>query len=132
MSVLVCGMVKSTKITSYPINNFRKCRGLGGSQGVSAIDCIQNLLKNNKARNSYVGQWLCGSVGRAVASDTRGPRFKFSHRQKFIEHLFTVSCVEKTKIKKKEAGNGIFKKYIPIAGFEPWMLVSEATMPQPL
>ena len=25
----------------------------------------------------------CGSVGRAVASDTRGPRFESSHRQKF-------------------------------------------------
>ena len=28
----------------------------------------------------------------------------------FIEHLFTVNCIEKTKIKKKEAGNGPFKK----------------------
>ena len=26
----------------------------------------------------------CGSVGRAAASDTRGPRFESSHRQKFI------------------------------------------------
>ena len=26
----------------------------------------------------------CGSVGRAVASDTRGPRFESSHRQKII------------------------------------------------
>ena len=29
---------------------------------------------------------------------------------KFIEHLFTVNCIEKAKIKKKEAGNGPFKK----------------------
>ena len=50
----------------------------------------------------------CGSVGRAVASDTRDPRFESRHRQTFIKHLFTVSCVEKTKIKKKEAGNGPF------------------------
>ena len=42
--------------------------------------------------------------------DTRGPRFESSHRQKFIEHLFTVSCIEKTKIKKKEAVNGPFLK----------------------
>ena len=36
----------------------------------------------------------CGSVGRAVASDTRGPRFESSHWQKIIhiEHLFTVNC----------------------------------------
>ena len=26
----------------------------------------------------------CGSVGRAVASDTRGPQFESSHLQKFI------------------------------------------------
>ena len=26
----------------------------------------------------------CGSVGRAVASDTRGPQFESSHRQKCI------------------------------------------------
>ena len=39
----------------------------------------------------------CGSVGRAVASETRGPRFESSHRQIFIyiEHLFTVNCVLK-------------------------------------
>ena len=41
----------------------------------------------------------CGSVGRAVASDTRGPRFKSSHWQKFIyiEHLFPVNCVLKRR-----------------------------------
>ena len=26
----------------------------------------------------------------------------------YIEHLFIVNCIEKTKIKKKEAGNGPF------------------------
>ena len=52
----------------------------------------------------------CGLAGRAVASDTSDPRFKSSHRQTFIEHLFSVNCVEKTKIKKKEAGNGPFFK----------------------
>ena len=41
----------------------------------------------------------CGSVGRAVASDTRGPRFKSSHRQKFIF---------KDENKEKEAGYGPF------------------------
>ena len=28
----------------------------------------------------------------------------------YIEHLFTVNCIEKTKIKKKEARNGPFLK----------------------
>ena len=46
----------------------------------------------------------CGSVGRAVASNSRGPQFKSSHRQK-LYWTFTVSCIERTKIKKKEAGN---------------------------
>ena len=42
----------------------------------------------------------CGSVGRAVASDTRDPRFESSQRQKFIfiEHVFTtVNCVLKRR-----------------------------------
>ena len=40
----------------------------------------------------------CGSVGRAVASNTRGPRFESSHQQ----ILFLLST-EWAKIKKKEA-----------------------------
>ena len=40
----------------------------------------------------------CGSVGRAVASNTRGPRFESSHRQKInIELLYTVSFVLKRR-----------------------------------
>ena len=42
----------------------------------------------------------CGSVGRAVAADTRDPRFESSHRQ----NLSTINCIEKTKIKKKRPG----------------------------
>ena len=30
------------------------------------------------------GHWLCGSVGRAVALDTRGPQFESSHQQTFF------------------------------------------------
>ena len=57
----------------------------------------------------------CGSVGRAVASYTRGPRFESSHQQKciYIEHFVNCQlCIEKTKIKKKkkEAGDGPFLK----------------------
>ena len=39
----------------------------------------------------------------------------------YIEHLFTVNCIEKTKIKKKEAGNGPFfkKSPLPVAVFRP-------------
>ena len=42
-----------------------------------------------------------GSVGKAVASDTRGLRFKSQHRQSFYWIMLTVNCIEKTKIKKK-------------------------------
>ena len=46
-----------------------------------------------KEKNNWIGPTVkhvwkmgsgCGSVGRAVASDTRGPRFESSHWQKFI------------------------------------------------
>ena len=41
----------------------------------------------------------CGSVGRMIASDSRGLRFESSHQQNFIyiEHLFTVNCVLKRR-----------------------------------
>ena len=55
---------------------------------------------------TYIGSG-CGSVGRAVASDTRGPRFESSHQQKFI---YTLNiCLLSTEYwkdenKEKEAG----------------------------
>ena len=55
-----------------------------------------------------MGQW-CGTVGRAVASNTRGPRFESSHRQ--ILDKLSVNCIEKTK-KWKEAGNGPFLTFL--------------------
>ena len=48
----------------------------------------------------------CGSVGRAVASDTKDSRFESSHRQ----ILFANNCVENMKIKKKRPEWPIFKK----------------------
>ena len=58
-------------------------------------------------------KWLgsgCGSVGRVVARDTRGPRFHSSHQQNFIEHLLIINCIEKTKINKKRLGMAHFLK----------------------
>ena len=50
-----------------------------------------------------------GSVGRAVASNTRGPRFEFSHWQKIILNICVQSIVYwKDENKEKEAGNGPF------------------------
>ena len=41
----------------------------------------------------------CGLVGRAVASETKGPRFESSHWQRiiYIEHLFFINCVLKRR-----------------------------------
>ena len=49
-----------------------------------------------------------GSVGRAVASDTRDPRFESQHRQT----LSTNCTLKKDENKEKEARNGQFKKKI--------------------
>ena len=51
----------------------------------------------------------CGSVGRAVASCTRGLRFKSSQWQNVIMNLFPVNCW-------KEAINGAFKNTFHNAG----------------
>ena len=51
----------------------------------------------------------CGSVGKAVASDTRDPRFQSSHWYIFY-HQLNGFCAENTKIKKKNTGNGPIQK----------------------
>ena len=47
----------------------------------------------------------CGSVGRAVAPNSRGTRYESSHRQKFILSIY-CQLYWKDKIKKKEAEKG--------------------------
>ena len=69
----------------------------------------ETLKTNIKLSTHYMGSG-CGSVGRAVALDTRGPRFDSRHRQNFIEHLFIINCIEKTKINKKRLGMAHFFK----------------------
>ena len=51
----------------------------------------------------------CGSVGRVVASKSRGPQFEYSHWQTFILNIY---CQQywKDKNKEKEAENGPFFK----------------------
>ena len=57
-----------------------------------------------EGKNLRVGS-SCGSVGRAVPSNTRYPRFESSHWQNLAKSMFY--CIEMTKI--KEAGNGSLK-----------------------
>ena len=57
---------------------------------VKQIPMCNRILGGPKAA---FRQWLCGSVGRAVASNSRGPRFKSSHRQ----NLFILNiCLQST------------------------------------
>ena len=50
----------------------------------------------------------CGSVGKAIASDTGGSRFESSHRQ-FLKNIHLRYLKDENKL--KEAGNGQIKKY---------------------
>ena len=54
----------------------------------------------------------CGSVGRAVASDTRDLWFKSRHLQNFIYQIIYQLFNRKDENKEKEAGNGPFKKEV--------------------
>ena len=56
----------------------------------------------------------CGSVGRAVASDTRGLQLKYYHRQILYWTFVSSKLYWKDKNKEKEAGNGPFFKEQPI------------------
>ena len=56
-------------------------------------------VENKQAKISGSG---CGSVGRAVASDSRDPWFESRHRQNFIFQLYN----RKDENKEKEAENG--------------------------
>ena len=51
-----------------------------------------------------------GCVAQLVERSLPIPEVRIQSSAKFIEHLFTVNCIEKTKIKRKEAGNGPFLK----------------------
>ena len=61
---------------------------------------------------AYLGS---GSIGRAVASDTRDPRFVFRLWQILVTFNFFEICVENTKISKNEAGNGPFLKNVELS-----------------
>ena len=45
----------------------------------------------------------CGSVDRAVASNSRSPLFESSHWENLIMNIFSVSCWKDEKLGVKEA-----------------------------
>ena len=84
------------------------------SKGARHNSNKQISLPNQK--NLMLGS-CCGSVGRAVAFDTRGLRFKSSHWQKLNICLLSTGYW-KDKNKEKEAGMAhFFKKNLM---FGPW------------
>ena len=51
----------------------------------------------------------CGSVGNAVASNTRSPRFESSHMKYFMMTQYSVNC-RNDENKEKDAGMAHFFK----------------------
>ena len=76
---------------------------------VYSVTPLRNIVKNLTGKKLGRGQW-CGSVGRTVASKYHSPKVRIQLSAKFYnEHTYLLPF-EKMKIKKKEAGNGPFKK----------------------
>ena len=71
-------------------------------------------LGNSSEQNVFNFGGGCGSVGKAVASDSRGPWFEFSHWLN-LYWTFTINCFEKTKIMKKEAEKWPLKEMFSIS-----------------
>ena len=69
-------------------------------------------LKNPTARQlvCLIRGSGCGSVGRAVASDTRDPRFKPRLWQNFLNQIIYRLYIRKDKIKKKRLDGQSFRK----------------------
>ena len=76
------------------------------------VSCKQKIFPLVLKQTNVLGSG-CASVGRAVASDTRGPWLKSSHRQKFIYVLnirFLSTVYWKDENNEKEAH--FFKKTV--------------------
>ena len=52
--------------------------------------------------NQLTNKWLCSSVGRAVASETRGPRFESGHRQNLLNICLLSTVLKRRKNKRKK------------------------------
>ena len=73
---------------------------------------IQNAIQYYLAINNLnsLGSG-CGSCGRVVASNSGGPRFKYSHRQKFKLNILTVKFFKLSSllILKKQSKDGVLR-----------------------
>ena len=87
------------------LQSFSKCsNSTAGNLKVG----IAKLLLERGRRLTIAATWDsgCGSVGGAVTSDTRDPRFKPRHRESFIYQIIYQLFHRKGGNKEKEAGNG--------------------------
>ena len=100
-----------------PISNLSRPRFIDGAAVVVLVIAFRDPAQSPReaiwnqepiCKNVYYRG--CGSVGRAVASNSRGPQFKSSHRQKIILNIAYCQLYWKDENKEKEAGNGTFKK----------------------
>ena len=51
------------------------------AKGFKKLPKVQKI-----ARSGHTGRG-CGTVGRAINSDTKGPRFESSHEQFYLAHI---------------------------------------------
>ena len=74
---------------------------------------VHPLICHLKSIKSMI--FASGSVcGRVVTFYNRGPQFDFVSETFYIDHLFTVNCILKTKIKKNRPEMTHFKKKLSI------------------
>ena len=82
---------------------------------VSSSCIFANIYSCSIDRQVHRRKPGCGTVGKVATFETKDPRFESSLMQILIT-FNCVSCIEKTKIKNKDARNGqIFKQHPPIS-----------------
>ena len=77
------------------------------SKGFKKLPKVQQIAQSGHIDCTWA--LVVAQLARVGASNTRDRRFKSSHRQHI---LCTIKCIEKMKIKKKDAGNGYQKRTV--------------------
>ena len=85
-----------------------RVKGLEGRDIAHAGVAPNSDLEEGQQVQDWILGSGCGTVGRAVASDTRDPKFESSH----LQFLCSLKCIEQMKIKKKRQGIVRFFKKI--------------------
>ena len=86
-----------------PNNAFRGGRSCSATNSWSYFSVVwrERTLTHRMQTDRNTGSG-CGSVGRAVASNTRGPRFESSHRQNLLNICLLSTVYWKDENKEKE------------------------------